>query len=110
LNLDQKHENKVNLACGYNMIAELYLEIDDLERAENYLKQSIALAEGINSRLDLANANYNLGLLYKKKGRKNLAREYWRRAQEIYRIVDVQQYEEIRKELLELDGIQDPTS
>jgi len=104
LKLDQKHNNQVNLACGYNMIGELYLEIDDLSQAENYLKQSIELSEQINSRLDLASANYNLGLLYKKKGRKNLAREYWRKAQEIYRLADPDRYQEIRKELLELDS------
>jgi CHAT domain-containing protein len=105
LKLDQKQNNKVNLACGYNMIAELYLELDDLEKAENYLKQSLELSEQINSRLDLANANYNLGLLYKKKGRKNLAREYWRKAQEIFRFVDMERYQEIRKEFLELDDL-----
>jgi tetratricopeptide (TPR) repeat protein len=105
LKLDQKHNNQVNLASGYNMIAELYLEIDDLSQAEEYFKRSIKLSEEINSRQDLASANYNLGLLYKKKGRKNLAREYWRKAQEIYRSTDLDSYQEIRKELLELDAI-----
>ncbi|HNW39774.1 MAG TPA: tetratricopeptide repeat protein [Candidatus Omnitrophota bacterium] len=105
LKLDQQHNNKVNLACGLNMIGELYLEIDDLEKAEDYFKQSIGLASQIESRLDLANANYNLGLLYKKRGRKNLAREYWRKAQEIYRSVDTGEYENIRKELLDLDNL-----
>ena len=103
LKLDQKQKNKINLASGFNMIAELYLEIDDLGKAENYLKQAIELSGKINSRLDLANANYDLGLLYKKKGRKNLTREYWRKAQEIYSLVDPDKYQQIRKELLELD-------
>jgi tetratricopeptide (TPR) repeat protein len=105
LRLDQKHNNKVNLACGYNMIGELYLEIDDLGKAESYFKQSLGLSEQINSRLDLANVNYNLGLLYKKKGNKNLVKDYWRKAQEIYRSADLERYQEIRKELLELDSI-----
>ena len=105
LRLDQKHNNKVNLASGYNMIGELYFEIDDLAIAESYFKQAVELSEKIKNRLDLANANYNLGLLYKKKGRKNLARQYWRQAQEIYRSVDPDKYQDIRKELLELEGI-----
>ncbi|MCX5699221.1 MAG: tetratricopeptide repeat protein [Candidatus Omnitrophica bacterium] len=104
LKVDQQQNNKTNLASGYNMIGELYLEIDDLIKAENYFKQSVELSGQINSRMDLANANYNLGLLSKKKGRKNLAREYWRKAQEIYRSVDLDRYQEIRKELLELDS------
>ncbi|MFH1190828.1 MAG: tetratricopeptide repeat protein [Candidatus Omnitrophota bacterium] len=105
LKLDQGQNNKVNLACGYNMIGELYLEIDDLEKAEDYFKRAEQLSRQINSRLDLAAANYNLGLLYKKKGRKNIVRQYWRQAQEIYRLVDPDEYQEIRKQLLELDSI-----
>ena len=83
----------------------LYLEIDDLTKAQDYFKQAFESSEKINSRTDLANASYNLGLLYKKQRRKNLAREYWRQAQEIYRSVDPDKYQEIRKELSELDGV-----
>jgi len=105
LELDRKYNNKNNLACGFNMIGELYLEIDDLPKAESYFKQAASLAEQIDSRLELADADYNLGLLYKIRRKKNLAREYWRKAQETYRSVDMQRYLEIRKELLELDVI-----
>ncbi|MDD5108616.1 MAG: CHAT domain-containing protein [Candidatus Omnitrophica bacterium] len=105
LKLDREQNNKVNLASGYNIIGELYLEIDDFAAAQNYFKQSLILSEEINSRLDLANANYNLGLLYKKQGRKNFAREYWRKAQQIYRVVDPDRFQETRTQLLELDAI-----
>ena len=104
MKLDLAQKNKGNLAGGYNMIGELYLEIDNLADAEGYFKRAVAISEEIKSPLDLANANYNLGLLYKKQGRKNLAREYWRKAQEIYRSVDPDKYQEIRSELLELDN------
>jgi len=103
LKIDLAQNNKVNLVSDYNMIGELYLEMDDLAEAESHLKHSSALAEEINSPPDLADANYNLGLLYKKKGKKNLAREHWRRAQEIYRQFDLDKYQEIRSQLLELD-------
>ncbi len=105
LKIDQGQNNRVNLASGYNMIGELYLDMDDLIKAENYFQQSLRLSVEINSLLDLANANYNLGLLCKKQGKKNLAREYWRKAQEIYRLVDSDRYQEIRTQLLELDTI-----
>jgi len=104
LKVDQLQNNKTNLASGYNMIGELYLEIDDLIKAENYFTQALTLSEEINCRTDLAYASYNLGLLYKKQGKKNMAREYWRKAQEICRLVDLDKYQEIRKELLELDN------
>jgi tetratricopeptide (TPR) repeat protein len=104
LKIDKEQDNRVNLACGYNMIGELYAEIDDLVKAEDYFKQSLQLAEEINSRLDLADANYNLGLIYQRKGKKRLAREHWRNAQEIYRSSDLEKYQEIREQLLELDN------
>lgn len=104
LKVDQEQNNKTNLASGYNMIGELYLEIDDLINAENYFKQAIESSEQINNRMDLAEASYNLGLLYKKQRKKNMAREYWRKAQEIYRSVDPDKYQLIRNELLELDN------
>ncbi len=104
LKIDQGQNNKVNLVSDYNMIGELYLEMDDLTQAESHFKQSAALAGEINSRPDLANAHYNLGLLYKKRGRKNMAREHWRKAQEIYRSVDPDKYQEIRSQLLEMEG------
>ncbi|MDO9572821.1 MAG: CHAT domain-containing protein [Candidatus Omnitrophota bacterium] len=103
LAIDQKQGNKVNLASGYNMIGELYIEMDDLLKAEEYFYQSTRLAEEINSLPDVANANYNLGLLYKLKGRKNMARECWRKAQEIYRGIDPVKFQEVRDKLLELD-------
>ncbi len=105
LEIDREQNNRVNLACGYNMIGELYMEMDDLVKAEEYFKNSLGLAEEIDSRIDLADVNYNLGLLYKEKGRKNMARQHWRKAQEIYRSVDLDRYQEIRTQLLELDNI-----
>ena len=105
LKIDLRQNNKVNLTCDYNMIGELYAEIDDLTNAEKYFKYSLQLAEEINSRMDLASSSYNLGLLYMKQGRKNLAREYWRKAQEVYRLVDAGKYKEIRTKLLELNNI-----
>ncbi len=105
LKIDQQQNNRLNLACGYNMIGELYLEMDDLAKAEEYFKDSAKLAGEIDSRLDLANVNYNLGLLYRKQGKKNMARQHWRKAQEIYRLIDLDKYQEIRAQLLEMDNI-----
>lgn len=104
LKVDREQNNQVNLAGDFNMIGELYLEINDLDKAEGYFKQAVNLSAQINSRIDLAEANYNLGLLSKKRGRKNLARQYWRQAQEIYRLTDPGQYQKIRAELLELNN------
>lgn len=80
------------------------MEMDNWHEAENFFNQAVLISQGINARADLAGANYNLGLLYKKLGRKNKAREYFRQAQEIYRVIDVSLYQEIKEELLGIDS------
>ena len=104
IEIDKEQGNKVSLARGYNIMGELYIGMDDLAKAEEYFRISAKLAEESGSRMELAKVNYNLGLLYSRKGRKNLAREHWRKAQEIYRLVDLDKYREIRRQLLELDN------
>jgi tetratricopeptide (TPR) repeat protein len=104
LKTDQTQDNKMNLASDYNMLGELYLEMDNLSEAENFFNRAALISKQINTLPDLASAYYNLGLLYKKKGQKNKARENLRQAQEIYRPIDPSSYEEIKKELLDLDG------
>ena len=89
-----------DLACGHNMVGELYLEMNDLENAREHLEASLALAGEIGSRADMASASYNLGLLYAKQGKKRKARDYWRKAQEVYREIDYDRYLETREKLL----------
>ena len=104
LEIDLAQNNKTNLAGDYNMIGELYLEIDNLPEAENFFARAVLASKEINRLPELACAWHNLGLLYKKKGRKNKTRDYLRQAQEIYRSIDLSSYEEIKQELFDLDG------
>jgi len=104
LKIDQSQGNKMNLSSDNNMIGELYVAMDNCPEAEKYFNQAVLISKEINARTELADANYNLGLLYKKLGRKNKAREYLRQAQEIYRLTDPSQYEEVKQELLSLDN------
>jgi len=104
LKIDQGQGNRPGVAGDYNMIGELYIEMDNLEEAENFFHQSILVCKEIKSPIELASAYYNLGLLYKKKGKINKAREYLRQAQEIYRLIDTPDYQEIKKEFLELSN------
>jgi len=104
LKIDQMHANKPSIASDYNMIGELYMEMGNLNDAENSFKQSVLASKEINARPELAAAYYNLGLLYKKKGHRNKTKDYFRAAQEIYWLIDMPTYQEIKKELLELDN------
>ncbi|MFZ2357440.1 MAG: CHAT domain-containing protein [Candidatus Omnitrophota bacterium] len=101
LKKDQLQDNKPNLASDYEMIGELYLEMGNLVEAEFYFKQSVTLAAQINAPLELASASYNLGLLYKQKQNKFKAREYLRKAQEIYSLIDTPTYQRVKQTSLE---------
>ena len=103
LRIDESLNNLASIASDYDMLGELYMEMGDLPEAEKYFNQARASAEQIKAPLELASANYNLGLLYKQKGNKNKAREHLRQAQEIYSKIDTPQYQEVKQELLTLD-------
>ena len=103
LKIDQMQHNLPSIAADYNMIGELYLEMDNLVDAEKFFKQALEACKGIDAPLELACAYYNLGLLYKEKGQKNRTREYLRQAQEIYVKIDTPDYQEIKQEFLSLD-------
>jgi tetratricopeptide (TPR) repeat protein len=86
------------------MIGELYLEMGDLEGAEENLHQALGIAEEIDAPLELAAVYYDLGLLYKQKGQKDKAREYLRQVQGIYYRIGSPEYNEIKQEILELSS------
>jgi len=102
LRIDQSQGNKLSLTSDYNMIGELYLEMDNFVDAENSFKLALEIAEEIRSRPDIAAASYSLGILYKRLSRNSKSREFLRKAQEIYGIIDPLAYEEVKKEILSL--------
>jgi tetratricopeptide (TPR) repeat protein len=104
LKIDEAQENLPSISSDYTMLGELYMEMDDLALAEEYFKKSESLALRINSRMELAAARFDLGMLHKISNRKNLAREYLRQAQEIYSSVETPDYRAVQKELLSLDN------
>ncbi|MFA5310898.1 MAG: CHAT domain-containing protein [Candidatus Omnitrophota bacterium] len=103
LKIDLDQGNRRNLASGYNMIGELFLEMDNFIDAESYFNKALLVAEEIMSRPDIAESSYNLGLLYKKLGRIKKSKDFLRKAQEIYGVIDPLAYEEVKKEILGLN-------
>ncbi|MBN2831633.1 MAG: tetratricopeptide repeat protein [Candidatus Omnitrophica bacterium] len=102
LKIDKVQGNKRNLASDYNMIGELYLEMDNFIEAEGNFNQALLIAEEIRFKPDIAEANYNLGTLYRKMGRIKKCKEFLRKAQEIYGVIDKPSYEEVKEEILSL--------
>ena len=108
LRIDQAQGNKFNLASDYNMVGELYMEMDNLPEAVLALGQAVELSKQIQSQPDLAAACHNLGLIYKRMGKKAKAKEYLRLAQEIYSSIDPLAYKEVKNEILSLDNVNLP--
>lgn len=104
LAIDLNQGNLPNIASDYNMLGELYIEMDNPEEAERYFNEAIAVSSVIKAPLELASSYHSLGILYKSKGRQNKAREFLRSAQEIYAKLSPQDYEEIKKELINLNN------
>ncbi|MFH1397343.1 MAG: CHAT domain-containing protein [Candidatus Omnitrophota bacterium] len=104
LKIDQAQGNLPSISADYNMIGELYLDMDNQKEAESNFNQAVLVALNTEARLDLANAYYNLGGLYKKTGRKSKTLEYYRLAQEIFSSMDTLDYQRIKKEILDLDN------
>ncbi|MDD5729578.1 MAG: CHAT domain-containing protein [Candidatus Omnitrophica bacterium] len=104
LEIDRKQDNLPSIASDYNMLGELYLDMDNMEKAEEAFRKSESLCKRIGARPELASVNFNLGLLFKKKNKKSAAREYFRLAEEFYRQIGSPEYEDAKKELLELDN------
>jgi tetratricopeptide (TPR) repeat protein len=103
LKIDESQGNIASKVADYNMIGELYVDMDNNLDAEDYFKKAESLAKEIKAQPELAFISYNLGLLYKRKGQKNKAREYFRQAQEIYRLIDTPDFKMVKDELLSLD-------
>jgi tetratricopeptide (TPR) repeat protein/CHAT domain-containing protein len=104
LKIDLRHQNLPNLVADYNMLGELYRDMDDQAEAERYFNQAVSLAKQIDASLEIAESYHNLGLLYRDQGRKNKAREFLRLAQEIYSRIDTPEYGRLKEELLILNG------
>ncbi|MCX5714259.1 MAG: CHAT domain-containing protein [Candidatus Omnitrophica bacterium] len=104
LAIDQSQGDMPSLASDYTMLGELYMDMDNLKEAEFNLDKAISICNGLKAPLEEAAACYDLGRLYAKMGGKNKAREYYRRAQEIYYSVDPYYYQEIKSALRDLDG------
>lgn len=103
LRIDQEQNNKMSLASDYNMLGELYAQMDNAQEAEKAFVTSMAIAQEIGAQLELADASRNAGLLYKHRGDKVKAREYLRKAQEIYSLLGNPAYQEIKNDFSGLD-------
>jgi tetratricopeptide (TPR) repeat protein len=103
LKIDEALGDIPNIAFDYNMIGELYVEMGNLDKAEESFSRALRVSQGADVQLESAATYYNLGLLYKQKGQRNKARDNLRKAQEIYRLIDTNDYQETKKELLSLN-------
>lgn len=76
MNVFYKIMDKVGLADTYKIKGIVQRDISNHEIAETYLLTSIRLSEEIESILNYAEASYELGILYRKWQKPDLAKKY----------------------------------
>jgi CHAT domain-containing protein/lipopolysaccharide biosynthesis regulator YciM len=103
LAIDRKINHCFNLSSDYQMMGELYAEMDRFAEAENYFKESIALCKQITNLPVLASVYYDLGILYRQNGYKDKAKEFLCLAEELYRQIDIPEYQKVKQELSSLN-------
>lgn len=104
MEIDRANQDKFKLASDYNMFGELYLAMDNIPDAERFFNMAASISKETDNPVELALAYNNLGLICKQKGQKSKARQYLRQAQEIYRLIDIKRYQQIKQEFLTLDS------
>ena len=75
----KEHDDKVNLALNYNLLAIIYYSINDMDNALKYYKESQNNDE-IKSPYNLATTYYNIGSVYVSKEDYEKALEYYKKS------------------------------
>lgn len=99
LQLDLSVGDLTAVAADYEMIGELYAEMEQGDRAEEYFLKALRVVEGLQAKPVLASVCYDLGVLYKKNNAKARARPYLERARDLYHAMGVPDAAEAQKEL-----------
>jgi tetratricopeptide (TPR) repeat protein len=91
LDLARIHKERGNQAHALRLLGEItaYGDLPQVEPAEDYYRQAIALADDLGMRPLLAHCRYGLGTLYIKAGRLEPARVELTTAIALYRAMDM---------------------
>ena len=71
------------LSIDYQMIGNLFMRVDDLDRAESWFRDSLGLAVGVKDKALMATALSNLGVVNYKTGKMDIAKIFLTDSQEI---------------------------
>ena len=74
----------------YTNLGSLYLQTNDLKKAENYITRVVRLATTLNYPLSIADAWMNLGVVYNNEGRYKDALTAYTEAMKIYEELNIQ--------------------
>jgi len=79
----EQHENLYEIAVASNHIGNLFLDLENFEQAEFFLKYSESTSEKIELASNLTRVYLNLGNLYSNTGEYDLAEQYYARSLEM---------------------------
>jgi len=85
------------------MLAELYWEMGDLEKAEEYFVKALTVCQQIENPAVSAELHYELGAFYKERKDFFKAKDYFKKAISLYQKIDPSIVPQIEKDLLSLE-------
>ena len=91
LEVTRSHKERGNEARALRLLGEIAAQAEppEVERAEGYYHQALALADELGMRPLVAHCHRGLGTLYQKSGREEAARAELTTAVELYRAMEM---------------------
>lgn len=77
LKIQEKLQNKVNIAGALNNIGNIYQDKGDYEKSLEYFKRSLIIQKEIDNKAGIGNALNNIGITYKYQGNYFQAIQYY---------------------------------
>jgi tetratricopeptide (TPR) repeat protein len=102
LKIDTALDRRWDIGVNYNIIGELYLEIGELAKADDFFNKALMMRLQIKDAPGLAETYRNMSLLCKKRKQLDKAKEYLSQSLEIYKTIDTPDYKEVEADLREL--------
>ncbi|MCP9767148.1 response regulator [Lacihabitans sp. LS3-19] len=75
--------DKIRLSAAYELLGVIHTDLVNDEKAINYLREVLKIAEELGDDFAQISSNSNIGNIYLRQGNKKLARSYYKKAEAI---------------------------
>jgi protein O-GlcNAc transferase len=84
LDVEIKLGRLVGIADQYNNLGAVYLEMNRLDKAEEFFKKSLGISKRLGQKEGVAKQYADLGNVYVRRGSHGKAREYWNDSRDLF--------------------------